>query len=198
MAYPLMERGLTPPDQFLKRTHRQRGERQRPRERESSLECGQEDLARRLRRGPRQCQKVPDSGPFGPPKCDTFTDWRFGSFPKSLSCKLLTKWRRRESNPNLYCRKDLQPNDLQQGEFSQSADSSHLFGRSGHELTSADNPLGRVVDAWPSLPVHIQETILVLVDAARRPSGDAFLPTNGQVEPSPYQTESSLLSTAAS
>jgi hypothetical protein len=79
-----------------------------------------------------------------------------GLFPKG----------RRESNPNLIRRNDLQRTDLQKVDFGQSAYLQHHVGSTGHESALIDTSLERLVSSWTSLPLHIREAITTLVDAA--------------------------------
>jgi hypothetical protein len=75
-------------------------------------------------------------------------------------------WRRRESNPNLIRRNELQRNDLQKVDSGQSAYLQHTTGSTGHDLAFADATLERLIAVWSALPRHIQQTIVTLLDAA--------------------------------
>lgn len=64
-------------------------------------------------------------------------------------------------------------NDLMQGSGDPAANGKWSADTSGQAASSLDKgqgiSLARVVEAWASLPPHIRETILTLVDAVHKP-----------------------------
>lgn len=98
--------------------------------------------------------------------------------PPNRGNVLNRKWRRRESNPQSDFSKGLPLNDFGDGHSSQSVNRSQSLTANGHRhgLAIADGAglalvdrypaLGRVVQAWSTLPIHLRESILTLVDAA--------------------------------
>jgi hypothetical protein len=66
MADALIDSRATPlGGDYLIATRRQDRKLQRPQGQELSLECGREDLARRLRRGPKMCPQMPIQAHLG-------------------------------------------------------------------------------------------------------------------------------------
>lgn len=84
---------------------------------------------------------------------------------------ILMKWRRRESNPdgdspNRFCYKE-----LQSGQPNGAAPEHRANATCGHRQAS----IGKLIsEAWPSLPPHIQEAILTLVDVGRSSDTESF------------------------
>lgn len=76
------------------------------------------------------------------------------------------EWRRRESNEGTDSSNDLSPQQLTSTAFPSSAYCQQSGIPDSLSLTPQDATLAQVIRAWPRLPDHIREQIIVLVNAA--------------------------------